>query len=84
CGFALAERGNDTRLIQDYLGHRNIRHTVRYTATSPSRFRQAWSSPPRHTLIPEKTRPETSVTQTYHPPHGEDTATGLSPPDLSL
>ncbi|HAH6315182.1 TPA: tyrosine-type recombinase/integrase [Escherichia coli] len=84
CGFALAERGNDTRLIQDYLGHRNIRHTVRYTATSPSRFRQAWSSPPRHTLIPEKTRPETSVTQTYHPPHGEDTATALSPPDLSL
>ncbi|NXZ90400.1 tyrosine-type recombinase/integrase, partial [Serratia fonticola] len=25
CGFALADRGIDTRLIQDYLGHRNIR-----------------------------------------------------------
>ncbi|WP_273831274.1 tyrosine-type recombinase/integrase, partial [Serratia bockelmannii] len=24
CGYNLAERGNDTRLIQDYLGHRNI------------------------------------------------------------
>jgi site-specific recombinase XerD len=24
CGFALADRGADTRLIQDYLGHRNI------------------------------------------------------------
>lgn len=27
CGYELAERGADTRLIQDYLGHRNIRHT---------------------------------------------------------
>jgi hypothetical protein len=27
-----------TRLIQDYLGHRNIQHTVRYTATNPARF----------------------------------------------
>jgi type 1 fimbriae regulatory protein FimB len=25
CGFALANRGCDTRLIQDFLGHRNIR-----------------------------------------------------------
>ena len=24
CGFALADQGADTRLIQDYLGHRNI------------------------------------------------------------
>jgi type 1 fimbriae regulatory protein FimB len=31
CGFALADQGADTRLIQDYLGHRNIQHTVRYT-----------------------------------------------------
>ena len=33
CGFALADQGADTRLIQDYLGHRNIQHTVRYKAT---------------------------------------------------
>jgi type 1 fimbriae regulatory protein FimB len=33
CGFALADQGADTRLIQDYLGHRNIQHTVRYTDT---------------------------------------------------
>ena len=32
CGFALADQGADTRLIQDYLGHRNIQHTVRYPA----------------------------------------------------
>ncbi|MCT7003637.1 integrase, partial [Salmonella enterica subsp. enterica serovar Carrau] len=25
-GYALANQGMDTRLIQDYLGHRNIRH----------------------------------------------------------
>jgi len=31
CGFALAGQGADTRLIQDYLGHRNIQHTVIYT-----------------------------------------------------
>ncbi|ECP2985659.1 tyrosine-type recombinase/integrase, partial [Salmonella enterica] len=33
-GYALADNGADTRLIQDYLGHRNIRHTVRYTASN--------------------------------------------------
>ncbi|WP_225982034.1 hypothetical protein [Acidithiobacillus sp. 'AMD consortium'] len=30
-----------TRIIQDYLGHRNIQHTVRYTATNPVRFEKA-------------------------------------------
>ena len=34
--------GADTRLIQDYLGHRNIQHTVKYTATNPARFQQLW------------------------------------------
>lgn len=42
CGFALADRGIDTRLIQDYLGHRNIRHTVRYTASNAKRFDGIW------------------------------------------
>ena len=32
CGFALANRGHDTRALQAYLGHRNIGNTVRYTA----------------------------------------------------
>lgn len=44
CGFALADRGIDTRLIQDYLGHRNIRHTVRYTASNAERFEGVWRS----------------------------------------
>ncbi len=42
CGFALADQGADTRLIQDYLGHRNIQHTVRYTSTNPARFERLW------------------------------------------
>lgn len=42
CGFALAEQGADTRLIQDYLGHRNIQHTVIYTSTNPVSFEKLW------------------------------------------
>lgn len=42
CGFALADQGADTRLIQDYLGHRDIRHTVIYTASNPARFERLW------------------------------------------
>lgn len=42
CGYALADLGTDTRLIQDYLGHRNIQHTVIYTATNTLRFRTMW------------------------------------------
>ena len=42
CGYAMADQGADTRLIQDYLGHRNIQHTVRYTATNPARFERLW------------------------------------------
>ena len=38
CGFALADQGADTRLIQDYLEHRNIQLTVIYSATNPTRF----------------------------------------------
>ena len=38
CGYNLANRGADTRLIQDYMGHQNIQHTVRYTQLAPGRF----------------------------------------------
>ena len=34
-GHMLADEGLDTRLIQDFLGHRDIRNTVRYTKLSP-------------------------------------------------
>ncbi|WP_143780186.1 tyrosine-type recombinase/integrase [Leptolyngbya sp. 'hensonii'] len=38
CGYYLAEQGLPTRDIQEYLGHRNIQNTVRYTARNPARF----------------------------------------------
>jgi type 1 fimbriae regulatory protein FimB/type 1 fimbriae regulatory protein FimE len=42
CGYALANRGHDTRALQAYLGHRNIQHTVRYTELSAKRFKNFW------------------------------------------
>jgi type 1 fimbriae regulatory protein FimB/type 1 fimbriae regulatory protein FimE len=41
-GYKLAGDGHDTRSIQDYLGHKNIQHTVRYTELSPTRFKDFW------------------------------------------
>ena len=41
-GYKLANDGQDTRAIQQYLGHRNITHTVRYTELSPDRFKEFW------------------------------------------
>ena len=41
-GYRLASDGHDTRAIQDYLGHKNIQHTVRYTELSPTRFKDLW------------------------------------------
>ena len=42
CGFYLANRGYDLRLIQDYLGHRDPKHTVHYTRVAGSRFEGLW------------------------------------------
>jgi integrase len=42
CGYALANKGHDTRALQAYLGHRNIQHTVRYTEPSPTRLKDFW------------------------------------------
>jgi type 1 fimbriae regulatory protein FimB/type 1 fimbriae regulatory protein FimE len=41
-GYKLASDGHDTRAIQDYLGHRNISNTVRYTELAPNRFKDFW------------------------------------------
>ena len=43
CGYYLANKGVDTRTIQDYLGHVSITHTVRYTELSPMKFKGLWS-----------------------------------------
>jgi site-specific recombinase XerD len=44
CGYTLAAKGTDTRLIQEYLGHRSIEHTVGYTALDPARFESLWEA----------------------------------------
>ena len=38
-GFQLAGKGTDTRAIQGYLGHRDIKSTVLYTQLDPGRFK---------------------------------------------
>lgn len=43
CGFYLADQGYDLRLIQDYLGHRDPKHTVHYTRIAGSRFQGLWA-----------------------------------------
>jgi len=42
CGYKLANDGHDTRSIQDWLGHRAIQHTVRYTELTPTKFKDFW------------------------------------------
>jgi type 1 fimbriae regulatory protein FimE len=42
CGYKLANDGQDTRAIQEYLGHRSIVSTQRYTPLSPRRFEKFW------------------------------------------
>jgi type 1 fimbriae regulatory protein FimB len=41
-GYALANKGVDTRTLQHYLGHRCIEHTVRYTELDADRFNGLW------------------------------------------
>jgi hypothetical protein len=41
-GYKLANDGQDTRAIQQYLGHRNIQNTTRYTDLAPDRFKDFW------------------------------------------
>ena len=44
CGFKLAHDGHDTRAIQEWLGHRNIQHTTRYTELTTKRFKDFWEN----------------------------------------
>ena len=43
-GFYLANQGYDLRLIQDYLGHRDPKHTVHYTRVAGVRFEGLWET----------------------------------------
>ena len=42
CGYYLADKATDLRTMQDYLGHRDPRHTVHYTRVSGRRFEGLW------------------------------------------
>jgi site-specific recombinase XerD len=39
-GYALANKGHDTRAIQAWLGHRSIISTAVYRALAPNRFKE--------------------------------------------
>ena len=41
-GFKLANESRDTRSIQQYLGHKNIRHTTLYTELAADKFTDFW------------------------------------------
>jgi site-specific recombinase XerD len=41
-GFKLANESRDTRSIQQYLGHKNIRHTTLYTELAADKFIDFW------------------------------------------
>jgi type 1 fimbriae regulatory protein FimB len=42
CGYYLANAGTDLRTMQDYLGHRDPKHTVRYSRVAGRRFEGLW------------------------------------------
>lgn len=42
-GYKLANDAQDTRAIQQFMGHKNIGHTVRYTELTSARFNNFWA-----------------------------------------
>ena len=42
CGHLLADAGHDTRRLQLWLGHSDIKHTARYSELSAQPFRNFW------------------------------------------
>jgi type 1 fimbriae regulatory protein FimB len=42
CGHALAMKGRDMRLVQEYMGHTNVQNTARYMDGVSARFRGIW------------------------------------------
>jgi type 1 fimbriae regulatory protein FimB len=42
CGYTLASRGYDLCVIQDDLGHRDPKHTTRYTRSAALWFAGLW------------------------------------------
>jgi type 1 fimbriae regulatory protein FimB len=42
CGYYLADQGTDLRTMQDYLGHRDPKHTAHYSRVAGHRFEGLW------------------------------------------
>lgn len=42
CGRASVNAGRDTRSVQAYIGHKNIRHMELYTSMPEDRFKHFW------------------------------------------
>jgi site-specific recombinase XerD len=42
CGYTLVNAGHVIRAIQDWLGHKSIEHTTRYTQLSAAPFKGFW------------------------------------------
>ena len=42
CGYYLADKGTDLHTMQDYLGHRDPKHTAHYTRVAGHRFEGLW------------------------------------------
>ena len=42
CGYYLINRGYDVRVVQDYLGHKDIRNTAIYTRLDSRQFEGIW------------------------------------------
>ena len=42
CGHLLADAGHDTRRLQLWLGHADIKHTARYSELSAKPFADFW------------------------------------------
>ena len=42
CGYKIANDSHDTRALQLYLGHKDIRHTARYSELSSAAFNDFW------------------------------------------
>jgi integrase len=38
CGYHMINKGFDVRIVQAWLGHKNLQNTVRYTTLAPNRF----------------------------------------------
>jgi type 1 fimbriae regulatory protein FimB/type 1 fimbriae regulatory protein FimE len=42
CGHLLADAGHDTRRLQLWMGHSDIKHTARYSELSTKPFKEFW------------------------------------------